>query len=64
VSLQRKLIAAVALLLAIAGAYAWGRHDGRTIEAAAWQKRELAIAAESNAKLQASKDRLIAKERD
>lgn len=63
-SLQLKLVAALAIVLMLGGAYAWGRHDGRSIEASAWNKRELAITAESNARLQAAQNALIAKERD
>lgn len=58
------ILIAVALLgLALAGAYAKGRSNGKAGERAAWTERELQINTETAAKLKDANDRLIATER-
>lgn len=60
---QVYLIAAVAALVAIGGAYAWGRTDGRTIERAAWEKRDNDALRSANAEIDAAHRKLREQER-
>lgn len=54
----------VLIVIALIGAaYLFGRHDGEAIESSAWKTRELAINAESAAKMSAAQQRVIDTER-
>lgn len=53
----------VGALIALAGAYGWGRYDGGEVEAASWRKRELQQQSDFNAKVQKLQEEYRARER-